>query len=77
LQKTISTMIVDKKYLLVVEYKDDANKDKCKSIEIATYSNSEATIMSYTSIIWIQSELQNHHVPREAKSRLSQAYKRI
>jgi two-component system, OmpR family, sensor histidine kinase VicK len=60
LQATFSTLIVDRKYLLAVEYKDGTKNETCKSIGMATYSNSEATIMSYISIfdtMWIRTEL--------------------
>ena len=61
LQTTFSTLIVDRKHLLVIEYKDGGSNEACKSIGVATYSNSEATIMSYTSIfdtLWIRTELR-------------------
>jgi two-component system sensor histidine kinase VicK len=61
LQKTFSTLIVDRKYLLVLESKDDTtNSNSFKSIDIATYSNSEATVSSYSTVfetLWIKSEL--------------------
>ena len=59
MQATFSTLIVDRKYLLAVEYKDGAKSEPRKSTGMATYSNSEATIMSYTSIfdtLWIRGE---------------------
>lgn len=61
LRKTFSTLIVDTKYLLVLEYKDDITKiNTYQSIDMATYSNSEATLSSYSTAfetLWIKSEL--------------------
>jgi hypothetical protein len=62
MQKTFSTLIIDRKYLLVLEPKDDiTNIHRDKSIGLATYSNSEATVSSYSSVFetfWIKSQLQ-------------------
>jgi hypothetical protein len=61
LQTAFSTIIVDRKFLLAVEYKDGVKDLGPKSRGIGTYSNSEATIMSYASIfdaLWVRSELR-------------------
>ena len=53
-------MIVDKKYSLVVELKDDTKKSSYDAIGFATYSNSKSTVLSYVSIfesLWKQVEL--------------------
>jgi hypothetical protein len=57
-QTTFSILIIDSRYLLVLEYKD-TDKENFKSKGIAIYSNSEAKVMSYTSIfekLWVKSE---------------------
>src|SRR5919106_3869015 len=54
-QTTFSILIIDSRYLLVLEYKD-TDKENFKSKGIAIYSNSEAKVMSYTSIfekLWV------------------------
>ena len=62
LQTTFSILMIDTRYLLVVEYNtsNDTISDSYKSVAIATYSNSEATVLSYASIfetLWVKSEL--------------------
>ena len=60
LQGKISILIVDRKYLLAVELRDDSKKSSLDAIGLATYSNSKATVLSYVSIfdsMWIQNEL--------------------
>jgi two-component system sensor histidine kinase VicK len=57
----VITIIADRELSLVIELKDDNKENSSDSIGLATYSNSEATILSYASIfetLWIQSELQ-------------------
>jgi two-component system, OmpR family, sensor histidine kinase VicK len=58
-QTNFSILIIDSKYLLVLEY-EDPEKEIFKPAEIATYSNSEAMVMSYSSIfekLWLISEI--------------------
>ena len=60
LQTRISILIVDKKYSLVVELKDDSQETSASAIGLATYSNSKPTVLSYISIfesLWRLSEL--------------------
>jgi signal transduction histidine kinase len=60
LQTRISILIVDKKYSLVVELKDDSQEASASAIGLATYSNSKPTVLSYISIfesLWRLSEL--------------------
>ena len=60
LQTRISILIVDKKYSLVVELKDDSQESSASAIGLATYSNSKPTVLSYISIfesLWRLSEL--------------------
>jgi len=62
LQTTISLLIVDKKYSLAVELKDDTKATSIEAIGLATYSNSKSTVLSYVSIfetLWLQTELSD------------------
>ncbi len=57
---TSTIIIIDRKESLVIELKDDSKDTFSESIGFATYSNSRATVLSYTSIFesfWKQSEL--------------------
>ena len=59
-QTTVSVMVVDRKFSLVVELKDDAKQNSVEAIGLGTYSNSTATVLSYISIfqsLWNQSAL--------------------
>lgn len=59
--KVITIITKDRELSLVIELKDDNKENNSDAIGLATYSNSEATILSYASIfetLWIQSELQ-------------------
>ena len=59
-QTTISILIVDRKYSLAVELKDDTKNTTYEAIGLATYSNSKSTVLSYTSMfetLWLQTEL--------------------
>jgi two-component system sensor histidine kinase VicK len=64
LQTTLQTMVVvivaDKVLCLAIELKDDT-EDMSDAIGLATYSNSESTVLTYASIfesLWIQGELR-------------------
>jgi signal transduction histidine kinase len=60
LRTGISLLIVDRKYSLAVEVKDDTKETTFEAIGLATYSNSKATVSSYASIfesLWNQAEL--------------------
>jgi signal transduction histidine kinase len=53
-------LIVDRKFSLVMELKDDSKEDFMGAIGTSIYSNSNATVSSYASIfenLWHQSEL--------------------
>jgi two-component system, OmpR family, sensor histidine kinase VicK len=59
-QTTISILIVDRKYCLAVELKDDTKATTYEAIGLATYSNSKSTVLSYISMfetLWLQTEL--------------------
>lgn len=55
----LSTLIVDSEFAIIVELKD-SNELTDQAIGLTTYSNSEATVLSYASIfetLWAQAEL--------------------
>jgi signal transduction histidine kinase len=56
----VSILIVDRKYSLVAELKDDTKQTVEEAIGLATYSNSKSTVLSYSSIfesLWKQTEM--------------------
>jgi len=60
LQTKVSLLIVDRKFSLAVELKDDAAHKSYEAMGLATYSNSKPTVFSYVSIfesLWKQTEL--------------------
>jgi two-component system, OmpR family, sensor histidine kinase VicK len=75
LQAVVQTMllviVVDKALSLAIEIKDEGEEDLYDAIGLATYSNSESTVLTYSSIfenLWIQGELR-----KEKRKRASQA----
>lgn len=53
-------LIVDRKFVLYVELKDDTKDDSYKAMGLAAYSNSKSTVISFVTIfesIWKQSQL--------------------
>jgi hypothetical protein len=59
LQNKLTTMVVDRASSLMMELKDDTKETSEEAIGIATYSNSESTVMAYLSVfenIWMQTE---------------------
>jgi two-component system, OmpR family, sensor histidine kinase VicK len=60
LQTKVSVLIVDRLFSLAVELKDDSKENSSEAIGLATYSNSKATVLSYSSIfesLWNQTDL--------------------
>jgi two-component system, OmpR family, sensor histidine kinase VicK len=60
LQTEISILIVDSKYSLAVELRDDNKDTSDKAMGLASYSNSKSTVSSYVSIfesLWTQLDL--------------------
>jgi len=60
MQTKVSIVVIDKKYSLAVELKDDSKNTISEAIGLVTYSNSKSTVLSYYSIIeslWKQAEL--------------------
>ena len=61
MQTRMTVLVVDRKYSLVVELKDDTKENLKEAIGLAAYSNSTSTVLSYVSIfdaLWKQSELR-------------------
>jgi hypothetical protein len=50
LQTKTTVLVVDKKFSLSVEVKDDTKNNSYEAIGLATYSNSTPTVLSYASI---------------------------
>jgi signal transduction histidine kinase len=69
---------VDRKYSLAIELKDDTKQTTIEAIGLATYSNSQSTVVSYASIfetLWTQTELYDQI--RESSMRLEEANKQL
>jgi signal transduction histidine kinase len=67
MQTRMTILLVDKKYSLVVELKNDTKFNFDDAIGLATYSNSKSTVLSYVSIfetLWKQSELREELLTR-------------
>ena len=60
LQTKVSILVVDRKYSLVAELKDDSKDTSVEAIGLTSYSNSKSTVSSYVSILdslWAQLDL--------------------
>ncbi|HEY7569821.1 MAG TPA: ATP-binding protein [Nitrososphaeraceae archaeon] len=60
LQTKVSILIVDRKYSLVVELKDDSKETSIEAMGLTSYSNSKSTVSTYVSIfysLWTQLDL--------------------
>ena len=60
MQTKVSILIVDRKYSLSVEVKDDTKSTSEKAMGLTSYSNSKSTVLSYVSIfesLWTQLDL--------------------
>ncbi len=58
LRTKVSIMIVDKKYSLAIELKDDKQTTSIEAIGLATYSNSQSTVLSSIfESLWTQTDL--------------------
>ena len=56
----VSILVIDKRFSIVAELRDDAKHTIAEAIGLATYSNSVPTVLTYTAIfdvIWKQIEL--------------------
>ena len=57
-QTKVTTILADNELSLIIELKDDAKQINNEAIGLATYSNSESTVLSYVSIfetLWLSS----------------------
>lgn len=73
-QTRLSIAIVDRKYCLSAELRDDTKESSLETIGFGSYSNSKSTVLSYVSIfetLWIQADL--YQKLREANSQLQWA----
>ena len=60
LQTKVTILLVDMKFSLTVELKDDTKETSYEAIGLATYSNSKPTVLSYVTIfdtLWKQVDL--------------------
>ena len=60
LQVKTSTLLVDRKFSLTIELKDDSKDNSYDAMGLSTYSNSKSTVLSYVSIfqaLWMQTSL--------------------
>src|SRR5690242_7169901 len=60
MQTRVTILLIDRRYSLIVELKDDSKDNSNEAIGLATYSNSKPTVLSYASIfesLWMQTEL--------------------
>jgi signal transduction histidine kinase len=60
LQTKVTILLVDRKFSLTVELKDDTKDTSYEAIGLATYSNSKPTVLSYVTIfdtLWKQVDL--------------------
>jgi two-component system, OmpR family, sensor histidine kinase VicK len=73
-QTKVTILIVDRKFSLSVELKDDSKETSYESVGISTYSNSKATVLSYVSIfesLWLQTELYENLAQSNKKLELA------
>jgi two-component system, OmpR family, sensor histidine kinase VicK len=59
-QTKLTILIIDRKSSLAIELKDDTKQTSNEAIGLATYSNSQSTVLSYVSIfesLWKQTKL--------------------
>lgn len=77
LQNKTTMMIVDQVISLSIETNEDAQETLEKSMEVATYSNSESTVSSCASIferVWIQSELDKQNKIKQVYFQVFKGY---
>lgn len=73
-----TSLLVDRKSLLVVELKDDSKDDFVEATGLSTYSNSDPGILAYISMfedLWLQSQLFEEVI--EANKRLASANEQL
>jgi two-component system, OmpR family, sensor histidine kinase VicK len=75
---TVTIVVVDRRESMVIEKKDDSKQNFTEAVGMATYSNSNPTVLSYVSIfenLWRQSEL--YRQLKESNKRLEQANEQL
>lgn len=73
-----TVLIVDRKYSLVMEIRDDSKMSFNGAIGLSTYSNSRASVLSYLSLLenlWLETEL--HEQIKESNTRLQLANEQL
>lgn len=73
-----TSLLVDKKSLMVIEIKDDSKDEFAEAVGLSTYSNSDPGILAYISMfedLWTQSQLFDQVV--EANKRLASANEQL
>lgn len=68
-QTTVSILIVDRKYSLVAELKDETKDTSIEAIGLATYSNSKSTVLSYVSMFETLGYKQNYLTYQKYKTK--------
>ena len=74
----ITTLIIDQAKSLTIEVNDDTKQTFQEAVGLSTYSNSESTVFSNTSMfesLWIQSELDKQNKARQAYFQLFKGFK--
>ena len=74
----VTTIIIDESKSLVIEITDPTRETFQEAIGLATYSNSESTVFSNTSMfetMWIQSELDKQNRIRQAYFQVFKGFK--
>jgi len=64
-QTRLTTLIMDRVLSLVMEIKDDSKGSSSQAMGLATYSNSQSTVLSYFAIferLWMEAELKNKQI---------------
>jgi hypothetical protein len=74
----ITTVVVDQSKSLVMEVNDDEKETFQEAIGLVTYSNSESTVFSNTSMfesLWIQSELDKQNKTKQVYFQMFKGFK--
>lgn len=74
----ITTFIVDQNKSLVMEVNDDTKETLHEAVGLATYSNSESTVFSNSSLfesLWIQSELDKQSKTKQVYFQMFKGFK--
>lgn len=72
IQNKLSMLIIDQSLSLTIEIKDDSKETFEDAIGLATYSNSEAIVLSYLLIfenLWVQTDNNNNRISKKNEKR--------